>query len=253
MESGTFNNIRKIGNFVIKILKETDDISKQIMEEMNSRSVNEYVKDINSVGIKTAKVFAMLKIRSVSIMVQEYISGITVQDVLLSEEISVKDKLKIFKQFLSLYQNAQKNKNLCLDWNMKNFILSGEDIYYIDFVPCLYRDKILQSTAENLLQYRESYLEQKIQIAGILGYAMMPFLKSSSLENSKIVYEKMKAYFREIVSISFEPDDLIGEHVYLYKLKQIEMYLNSMITYEEMISNIKGYSMEKVSRRVREK
>lgn len=71
---------------------------------------------------------------------------------------------------------------------MKNFIVSENEIYYIDFVPSLYKDKIEKSIAPNLLQYKESYLNDKVQISGILGYAIMSFLKNETKENAIHIY-----------------------------------------------------------------
>ena len=56
MESGLFNNIIRVENRIIKISKRDSSITKQVMEELNSRTPEEYANDINALGIKTARI-----------------------------------------------------------------------------------------------------------------------------------------------------------------------------------------------------
>ncbi len=247
MESGTFNNIKKIGNYVVKISK-NDALANQIMNEMHSRNVYAYMKDINDVGIKTGKLYGYYNILDYNIMIQEFINGITIQDH-LGNNIPIKDRLEAFKKFLLVYKNSKYNDNLCLDWNLKNFILSKNDIYYIDFIPCLYKDKIIQSSSDNLHQYKESYLDNNIQIAGILGYAIMPFINSLSIYDANNTYKEMKDMINEKVNISIN-NNLINSknHVYFYKIFQIENYLKGNIEHSELLNNINSYSMTKILR-----
>lgn len=57
MENGTFNSINRIGKIVIKVSKANDELAQQVMKEMNSKSVKEYARDINTIGVNTSKVY----------------------------------------------------------------------------------------------------------------------------------------------------------------------------------------------------
>ena len=184
-------------------------------------------------------------------MIQEYISGETIQSILESNKVNIENKLKTFYKFLLLYSQSKSNDNLCLDWNMKNFIFNGNAIYYVDFVPCLYKDKIAKSTAANLQQYRESYLDDYIRAAGILGYAIMPFIKAYSKNSVIEIYNRIKYLFKLTTNIYFDDLNFDENHVYLYKLQKIDEYLNSDMSYDDLITLLNEYSMENVAKRVR--
>ena len=248
MESGTFSNVRKIGNYIIKVSKD-DNLAKQIMEEMHSRNIYTYVRDINDVGIKTGNLYGYASIFDYNIIIQEFINGMTIQNY-LGDNASIKNKLKVFRNFLLIYKKSKDNDNLCLDWNLKNFILSKDDIYYIDFIPCLYKDKIITSNSDNLYQYKESYLNSNIQVAGILGYATMPFINSLPKYDANAAYSEMKDMIDESTGICIN-DNLINNinHVYFYKISQIENYLKGNIEHNELLNNINSYSMTKILRK----
>lgn len=248
MESGLFNNIIKVDNYVIKISKRNSEIANQIMNEMSFGTPKEYVEYINNVGIKTAKIKSSFIYDDYDILVQEYIEGKTIQQLLNDENVDTDVKVKVFGKFIDLYKLSEKDSNLCLDWNMKNFIINNDVIYYVDLTPCLYKDKIMQSKSDNLFQYRVSYLNKNIQLAGILGYAIMSFVKHNSKEEVKDVYNRLLSILKE--KLDFDLDNCTNEfnHVYFCKLLQLQEYINSNITYEEMINNTSNYSMEKISK-----
>lgn len=248
MESGLFNNIIKVDNYVIKISKRDSEISNQVMEEMSFGTPEEYAMHINNVGIKTAKIQSSFICDDYDILVQEYIEGETIQQLLNNENVDINVKIRVFEKFLDLYKLSEKDSNLCLDWNMKNFILNNDEIYYVDLTPCLYKNKIMQSKSDNLSQYRESYLNRNIQLAGILGYAIMPFVKYKSKEEVQIVYNKFLNILKEKLIFDLSKCSKEFNHVYFYKLLQIQEHINSNITYEEMVDNISSYSMEKISK-----
>ena len=248
MESGLFNNIIKVDNYVIKISKRDSEISNQVMTEMSSGTPEEYAMHINNVGIKTAKIQSSFMCDDYDILVQEYIEGKTIQQLLNDENIDINTKVRVFEKFIDLYKLSEKDSNLCLDLNMKNFILNNDEIYYVDLTPCLYKDKIMQSNSDNLSQYRESYLNKTIQLAGILGYAIMPLIKYKSKEEVQVVYNKFLDILKE--KLDFDLNSCSNElnHVYFYKLSQIQEHINSNITYDDMVCNISNYSMEKISK-----
>ena len=246
MENGTFNSLNRIGKIVIKVSKANDDLTQQVMKEMSSRSVKEYAKDINMVGISTGKVYLNFKFFNRNIILQEFIKGRTVQEILSDNDISYDERLEVYNNFLKIYSKLKNQNNLCLDWNMKNFIVSENEIYYIDFVPSLYKDKIEKSTSPNLSQYKESYLNDKVQISGILGYAIMSFLKNESKETAIYIYLKLKQLSEVASGLGLDNNNF--NHVYIYKLKKIEEYLYSDMTYQELLELINEYSMENISK-----
>lgn len=248
MESGLFNNVIKVDNYVIKISKRDSEISNQVMDEMSSGTPEKYAMHINNVGIKTARIQSSFICDDYDILVQEYIEGETIQQLLDNENVDSDEKIRVFEKFVDLYKLSEKDSNLCLDWNMKNFILNNDEIYYVDLTPCLYKNKIMQSKSDNLSQYRESYLNRDIQLAGILGYAIMSLVKHKSKEEVKKVYNKFLNILKDKLDFDFDNcSKWYNNHVYFYKLSQIQEHFNHTITYEDMINNINNYSMEKIS------
>ena len=125
---------------------------------------------------------------------------------------------------------------------MKNFIVNS-NIYYIDFVPCLYKDKIETVTSPNLIEYKQTYLDEQIQTSGIMSYALLAIFKTLTKEESKKVFYKVKQLFEayaNIVNYDFEK-----EHVYMYKMKEIIEYINTNMEYSELAQKVKMYSMRR--------
>ena len=111
MESGLFNNIIKIDNYVIKISKRDSEISNQVMTEMSSGTPEEYAMHINNVGIKTAKIQSSFMCDDYDILVQEYIEGKTIQQLLNDENIDINTKVRTFEKFINLlYYDSVNNE-----------------------------------------------------------------------------------------------------------------------------------------------
>lgn len=241
MKQGTFNKIFKIGNFIVKLSKEHSSVSSEIAM-MGSDDIKKYEKDISSVGVNTSKVYLYLKSKNKSLILQEYIDGYTLQEYFENVKISNLDKLKMFKELIVLYAKTLQNDNLCLDWNLKNFIISKGDIYYIDYVPAIYKDKIMKIKSERLEQYMTSYLDRKIQLAGIMSYAIVPFFNEDKEELEKIFLGMIKCV-EEILKIKFNDNDLTN-HIYMKKMNIIFNYISSNQDYESFIEQYKSISME---------
>lgn len=241
MKQGTFNKIFKIGNFIVKLSKEHSSVSSEIAM-MGSDDIKKYEKDISSVGVNTSKVYLYLKSKNKSLILQEYIDGYTLQEYFENVKISNLDKLKMFKELIVLYAKTLQNDNLCLDWNLKNFIISKGDIYYIDYVPAIYKDKIMKLKSERLEQYMTSYLDRKIQLAGIMSYAIVPFFNEDKEELKKIFLGMIKCV-EEILKIKFNDNDLTN-HIYMKKMNIIFNYISSNQDYESFIEQYKSISMK---------
>lgn len=244
MKQGTFNRIFKVGNFIVKLSKEHSSVSEEIAM-MGSDDIKKYEKDINSVGVKTSKVYLHLKLKNKSLILQEYIDGYTLQEYFESLEISNVEKLKMFRELIVLYGKTLQNDNLCLDWNLKNFIISDGNIYYIDYVPALYKNKIKELQSERLEQYKTSYLDRKIQLAGIMSYAIVPFFNENKQELRQ-VFLCMMSCIEEILNIKYD-DNYLTDHVYIKKINMIFNYLNSNQDYETFIEQYKFITMEKTA------
>lgn len=242
MKQGTFNKIFRIGNFIVKLSKEHSSISKEIAM-MGSDDIKKYENDIKETGVSTSKVYLYLKLKNKSLILQEYIDGYTLQEFFENVEISNVDKLKMFRELIFLYRKTLKNDNLCLDWNLKNFIISNGEIIYIDYVPALYKDRIEQVSSKRLEQYKESYLDKQVQLAGIISYAIVPFLNEDKLLLND-VYNSMISCIEEILRIRFQNLNL-PNHVYIKKMTIISEYLSNCQSYEEFIKQYRSISMEK--------
>lgn len=92
----------------------------------------------------------------------------------------------MFRELIVLYSKTLRNDNLYLDWNLKNFIISKGNIYYIDYVHALYKNKIKELKSERLEQYKTSYLDRKVQLAGIMSYAIVPFFNENKQKLRKV-------------------------------------------------------------------
>lgn len=244
MKQGTFNKIFKVGTLIIKISKDHSSITKEI-SKMGSGDIKKYEKDINKTGVDTSKVYLHLKLREKDLIIQKYIDGLTLQDFFEKDDLSNSLKLKVFKELILLYNKTKSNENLCLDWNLKNFIIHENKIFYIDYVPALYKDRIKNIHHDRLEQYKQSYLDRQIQLAGIISYAIVPFFKEDKKELSKIFYNMLNI-IKDILNIDLTNIENIN-HVYIKKIIIINNYLNSQQEYNSFIEEYKSISMEKTA------
>lgn len=244
MKKGTFNKIIRFGNLILKLSTNHTSVAKEMLK-LDTKDVKKYENDISKVGIKTSKVYLSLYFNEKNIIIQEFINGKTIQEYLDSNEFSIASKLKLFKNVIELYKLSLRNENLCLDWNLNNFIIENNEIYYIDYVPALYKDKIHNTNSERLEEYKLSLIDKKIQLAGIISYAIIPFFDNSKEELTN-VYKIMKGCIEEILNIKI---DFINntEHVYLKKLAIIESYLNSNKSKQEFLKEYSSISMIKTA------
>lgn len=127
----------------------------------------------------------------------------------------------MFRELIVLYSKTLRNDNLYLDWNLKNFIISKGNIYYIDYVPALYKNKIKELKSERLEQYKTSYLDRKVFLC-------------------------MMSCIEEILNIKYD-DNYLTDHVYIKKINMIFNYLNSNQDYETFIEKYKFITMEKTA------
>ena len=244
MKKGTFNKIVRFGNLIIKLSTEHTSIANEMLK-LDSRNIKKYENDISNVGINTSKVYLSICFNNKNFIIQEFINGETVQEYLDSNLYTNLDKLKMFKKVIQLYELSTKNDNLCLDWNLNNFIVRDNDIYYIDYVPALYKDKIKSVKSERLKQYKLSLLDREIQLAGIISYAIVPFFADTKEELCN-VYLLMKRCIEEMLEFKININNNVN-HVYIQKLSVLENYLYSNQSKEEFIKKYNSISMMKTA------
>lgn len=212
---------------------------------MGATNIKKYEQDINSIGIKTSKIYFYLKSKNKSLILQEFINGYTLQEYFESPDVSNTDKLKMFRELIVLYGKTLQDDNLCLDWNLKNFIISKGNIVYIDYVPALYKDRIEKIKSDRLEQYKASYLDRQVQLAGIISYAIVPFFNDDK-QSLKEIYQAMIDCVSSILNIDFSQVNL-SEHVYIKKMKIISDYINGNQSRDSFIEQYKSISMEKTA------
>jgi tRNA A-37 threonylcarbamoyl transferase component Bud32 len=242
MRIGTFNKVIRIGKYIIKLSTDHTSIAKEMLK-LDSKDIKKYERDISNVGIKTSKVFLSFYCEEKNFIIQEYIEGLTVQEYLDSPSISKSDKLKLYKKIVDLYKLSMDNPDLCLDWNLNNFIVQKGEPCYVDYVPALYKSKIKEVKSSRLEQYKESLVEPRIQLAGIITYAIVPFFQ---LEKKELlsVYNTMIKYTSGSLGIDVTPNGY-EQHIYLQKLEILNEYLFSDMNYEEFLPRYQDLSMRK--------
>lgn len=225
MQKGSFNKIYKIGNIVIKINKDKDAFSKLILDEMDNKKYKRYQKDLNKIGIKTSKIY--LNINN-TIFIEKYIKGKTLQEIIEDIKIPINKKISLLKKFFRIYKRTL-NTNICIDCNMQNFIINKNDIYYIDFVPSLYRNKINEVSNNDLKDYKLLYIDTKLQLLNIVNYVLksMFYLDIKELrkfKNNLINY--IEKNFRITLEVKYK-------NITLKKYDLINKYIEGFISKED--------------------
>ncbi|MBR1416471.1 MAG: hypothetical protein IJ572_01470 [Bacilli bacterium] len=237
MESGTFNHNKKIFNLIIKYSKDLG-LSKLILEEMSSKSAKEYMKDINDCGVKTANVLSEFSINKTNIIIENYISGMTIDQILKNNS---PEKLTALKQLFIIYKKISNNENLCLDWNLKNFIYHNNELYYIDFVPSIYKDKIRCSKEEILKDYIDTYLDSNVTLLGIYYYILKTLSNAVNKEELLLFSYELDNLFKEELNIKL---DFNSQHEYGKCIKIMREYLNSNFSFKQLEEQLKKVSLE---------
>ena len=236
MESGTFNHNKKILNIVIKY-SNNSELSKYILDEISSRSIREYIRDIRKCGVKTAYVFLEYK----NIIVESYISGDTVDQILINNS---DNKMEVLRNLLKVYKCVEKNKNLCLDWNLKNFIYHKNEIYYIDFVPCIYKDKLLESNSNILKEYIASYLDSNITLSGIYYHILKTMLDVLNKKEMLIFSEQLLNLYSEELNVSL---NFNNNHPYSIGIKKINNYINTNLDIKTIKEQLNACSLGEIT------
>ncbi|MBR6689888.1 MAG: hypothetical protein IKL65_00985 [Bacilli bacterium] len=227
MRRGSFNKIYKIGNFVIKLDANKDSFSNLIIKEMDFKKYIKYQKDLNKCGIKTSKIYFYTTFPK-TILIEKNIEGYNLQEIMSNQEVDIKEKLKLIKKLLLIYKKVQ-NCNVCVDCNLKNFILNNNELIYIDFVPSLYKDKIKQVNNAKINDYKKLYIDENIQLLSIMNYILKSLLYLPR-DQLKEIKNEIIINIEKIFKIKINLDE---ENIVTKKAKLLNKFISESITKEE--------------------
>lgn len=236
MGRGSYSNGFKRGPFFFKIIDPTTKIEEIIYAGLNSnpKVIKDYIKDIKKLNIKCARMYFV----SNKVLIEEYIKGKTV-DEYLNDNISDDLKIDMTKKILDLFKKSLKNSDLRIDWNLRNFIVKGNDVVLVDYVPSLYIKNLNKIKQNPTIELYDLYLNLDIQLAGIIGYSIYPFIKYEKNLFKKI-YEDIYSYASSIYKI-----DKTKKHIFVERINLIDKYLNNKVDKDEFILNFKSMSLSK--------
>lgn len=138
-----------------------------------------------------------------------------------------------------LFRLSLKNSNLRIDWNLNNFILNKDEIFLIDYIPSLYMSNLSSINTDTTRDLFVLYSNLDIQLAGIIGYSMFPFL---GYEKNKLkeIYKDIFKYADKIYKI-----DKKKKHVFMDRIILIDKYLSSNMTRDEFVDKYKSLSLSR--------
>lgn len=236
MRKGSYSEGKKYGFIFVKKIRPITKIEEVIFNGLNKdkKIVKRYVSDIKKLGISCSNVYYV----SSKLLIQEYIKGISV-DEYINSNISDSEKIKIIKSILELFKLTLNSTNIRIDWNLNNFILSNNKIILVDYIPSLYVDKLDSINTDITKDLYDLYNNLDIQLCGIIGYSMVPFLEYDK-DIFKNIYKEIIDYSNKIYIINRKK-----RHIFIERILLIEEYLDSDMKKEEFISRFKDLSLSK--------
>lgn len=236
MRKGSYSEGKKYGFIFVKKIRPITKIEEVIFNGLNKdkKIVKRYVSDIKKLGISCSNVYYV----SSKLLIQKYIKGISV-DEYINSNISDSEKIKIIKSILELFKLTLNSTNIRIDWNLNNFILSNNKIILVDYIPSLYVDKLGSINTDITKDLYDLYNNLDIQLCGIIGYSMVPFLEYDK-DTFKNIYKEIIDYSNKIYIINRKK-----RHIFIERILLIEEYLDSDMKKEEFISRFKDLSLSK--------
>ena len=229
---GSFNKVYKIGNLIIKI-DYYDEYFSNIRSTVDTFEYKKYYKDLNDLGIKTAKLYLSIKLFNRNIQIEEFIKGISVQD-FVSLKIDLKDKLKIIKELILIYKKTI-NTDVKLDMNLKNFIIRDNEIIYIDFTPATYKSHILKNY-KNIDSYARTYLDTSLIMNNLISYYLRGNINLSK-EELKSNLINIRQLIESVLNEKLDKNNSIRLNLiedYIYSDESIEEYDKKYHTMKRM-------------------
>ena len=229
---GSFNKVYKIGNLIIKI-DYYDEYFSNIRSTVDTFEYKKYYKDLNDLGIKTAKLYLSIKLFNRNIQIEEFIKGISVQD-FVSLNIDLKDKLKIIKELILIYKKTI-NTDVKLDMNLKNFIIRDNEIIYIDFTPATYKSHILKNY-KNIDSYARTYLDTSLIMNNLISYYLRGNINLSK-EELKSNLINIRQLIESVLNEKLDKNNSIRLNLiedYIYSDESIEEYDKKYHTMKRM-------------------
>lgn len=134
-----------------------------------------------------------------------------------------------------------KDSEVIIDWNLKNFIMFDNEIYYIDFTPVFYRKNVMSINSKKLKPYTDMLLDNKIQFCSFLGYVCIYLIY--------LPKKVLKSIFDELILFAKDNGIIINKikvdsHLLEKKLFLIYKYLNGNMSRKKLINNLSKYSMK---------
>ena len=173
MKTGSFNKVILLNHIVIKIENINSNFASNIKTTVDSLNYKKYYRDLKMIGINVAPLFINLNIFYKNIQIVKKVKGVTLQQFMENPNVKIKEKIKKIENLLLIYKKTL-NEDVCIDLNMQNFIISKNDLVYIDFIPSIYKSKIKK--LNHISNYLESYLEVNLAMCGLINYVLRSML-----------------------------------------------------------------------------
>lgn len=239
MKKGLFSSNISIYKLIIKkyISNEITLVFKYIT---TPKYIKKYQNDIEKLGFNIAKVYFSFEINNTLFLVQKLIKGDTVEEILKSNKYDISFKKEIIKKILNKIILLKENE-IIIDWNLKNFILYKDKIFYVDFTPVLYRKNIMLINSQRLKPYTNMLLNTEIQFCSFLGYVCNYLID--------LPKKTLKDVFEELILIAKDNDIIIkktnkNSHLMERKISLIFEYLNTSMPRKELKRELSKYSMK---------
>ena len=242
---GMFSNNIYIFNKIIKYSFQKKDVRDILFSKTNANSIQEYYEKTNQLEIKTAKIFKIYNLFYKGILIiQERIRGFTLEETLMDSSITIEYKLKLIKIFFEIYTKFNMQDKYLLDWNLKNFIISENTLFFVDFTPVLIKEHILSLNQESLYQVKESYINEKVRLIGIFDYLLYCFIDIDKNDFEEVFKYLKKTYFFEYGLNLDELGEMDKNHIYIKRCEQLLFYINNNITKDELKETFINLSMQ---------
>lgn len=242
MKRGTYLKCFKVFNIYFKISFPKSPVERYIYNKFNDVSIRKYVDDINSLGIKTSKLYFTFSIKSKIFIAQKYIRGLTLDEYVNKTEYTSESK-EYFEKLMLMFKKSLISNDFKIDWNLNNFIIN-DGLVLVDYMPPLYIDVIKTLDDEHVSQLRQLYLTPTIQLQGIVGYWLRPYM---NLEKDAFmhIYNELLSTIKRITEIDLM-NEISNDHVFSERLSLIQQCLGKHIDYEAMKKQYMSISLKKL-------
>ena len=272
--SGSYTKSYKENNFIYKELNLYGITEKKIFKSLCHtdpiESIYTYYYELLNIDFKVAKIHDIYYNNDGNLIIkQEWIEGITLEKYLddnsklyfINRDIT--QVTEIFKKIIhnNIYLYSC-NKDIRIDWNLRNFIIYENDLVIVDVVPPIYVSKLPKNNDFYMSILINLYVSTVTQIISILSYCVKPYITNSEflLESDrklllKTLYDELeKIILESCVDNKFElnselellrlVDTKIDKNkIYNLKIRALHKYLTNCINYNQMVEEFNSYSL----------